>query len=161
MNDSEKSTESLRNLTCPVIAIRGRSGSGKTTLINRIVGFLTKKGFQIAVVKHSGKARPAIDPKGKDTARHLEAGASIVVGSFKEATVFFLGISMALNDILRAIGTLGKWDLILIEGYYAKPIPNIALESGDTNELTLANSAEEPFDTILVKLQEIIQNSLS
>ncbi|MHA2232738.1 MAG: molybdopterin-guanine dinucleotide biosynthesis protein B, partial [Candidatus Hodarchaeales archaeon] len=136
----------IKNLPCPVISVRGRSGSGKTTLITRIVENMAIQGFQIIVIKHSSKAQPEIDPEGKDTTKHRQAGASLVVGAFKDATFFFHGASMALDDILRACSNLGNWDLCLIEGYYHEAIPNIVLESKDSNELTIANSAEEPLE---------------
>lgn len=139
-----------------MISVRGRSGSGKTTLITRIVENMAIKGFQIVVIKHSSKTNPAIDPEGKDTAKHLQAGASLVVGSFKETTFFFLKNPMTLERILRVCSNLGDWDLCLIEGYYHEAIPNIVLESKDSNTLTIANSAEQPLEIIVEKLHQII-----
>ncbi|MHA2493923.1 MAG: molybdopterin-guanine dinucleotide biosynthesis protein B [Candidatus Hodarchaeales archaeon] len=140
----------------PVVAVRGRSGSGKTALIGRIIKKLATQGSQVIVIKHSTKAKPSIDPKGKDTAKHLEAGASLVVGSFDQSTFFFLGASMALDRVLRVSRNLGDWDLCLIEGHYLESFPNIVLKTKDVNELTIANSAEEPFELIIEKLQKLI-----
>lgn len=149
----------MTDVDFPVVAVRGRSGSGKTTLIGQIVKKLAMQGSQVMVIKHSPKAKPSIDPKGKDTAKHLEAGASLVVGSFEDSTFFFLGTSMALDNILRVCKDLGDWDLCLIEGHYLESLPNIALKTKDVNELTIANSAEEPFELIIEKLQKMIPNS--
>ncbi|MFW9915283.1 MAG: molybdopterin-guanine dinucleotide biosynthesis protein B [Candidatus Thorarchaeota archaeon] len=145
----------------PVVAVRGRSGSGKTSLIGRIVKKLATQGSQVIVIKHSTKATPSIDPKGKDTAKHLEAGASLVVGSFAQSTFFFLGASMALEKILRVCRKLGDWDLCLIEGHYLEPFPNIVLKTKDVNEHTIANAAEEPFEFIIEKLQNLIPKGKS
>jgi molybdopterin-guanine dinucleotide biosynthesis protein B len=140
----------------PVVAVRGRSGSGKTVLIGRIVKQLATQGYQVIVIKHSTKATPSIDPKGKDTAKHLEAGASLVVGSFEQSTLFFLGATMALDRILRACRDLGDWDLCLIEGHYLESFPNVVLKTKDVNEFTIANAAEESFELIIEKLQKLI-----
>jgi molybdopterin-guanine dinucleotide biosynthesis protein MobB len=62
------------------IHVVGRSGSGKTTTIVYLTEHLTRLGFRVGVVKHVHKEGFTFDAKGKNTWRHAEAGASIVIG---------------------------------------------------------------------------------
>lgn len=57
-----------------------RRGSGKTTAIVYLTEHLTRLGFRVAVVKHVHTEGFTFDAKGKNTWRHAEAGACIVIG---------------------------------------------------------------------------------
>ncbi|HEX3015676.1 MAG TPA: molybdopterin-guanine dinucleotide biosynthesis protein B, partial [Desulfobacteria bacterium] len=62
----------------PVISIVGKSNVGKTTLIEKLIAELKRRGFKVATVKHDVHGFE-IDIPGKDTWRHAQAGADVVV----------------------------------------------------------------------------------
>lgn len=57
-----------------LLAVSGVKNSGKTTLITRLIPFLRKEGYSIAVIKHDGHDFEA-DVPGTDSYKHKEAGA--------------------------------------------------------------------------------------
>ena len=58
-----------------VIGLAGFSGSGKTTLAEKLISNITRRGLNIATIKHAHHAFDA-DIPGKDSWRHRKAGAS-------------------------------------------------------------------------------------
>ncbi len=146
----------LSKIPFPVIAVRGRSGSGKTTFITQIVNNLSSKGYKIAVIKHSKQERAEIDPRGKDTRKHLDSGASIVIGSFSEETIIFLNRSNSLNDILTNYILQNEIDLCILEGYFDLRIPNLVTKEEFSDEKTFGVLKEDDFESIVNKLQKRI-----
>ena len=61
-----------------IVSFVGRSESGKTTLIEKLIPVLRRRGFRVGTIKHTHH-NPELDRSGKDSARHLAAGASTVV----------------------------------------------------------------------------------
>ena len=64
----------------PIISIVGKSNSGKTTFLEKVVRELKRRGYRVAVVKHSTHDIK-IDQPGKDTWRLAQAGSDVVVFS--------------------------------------------------------------------------------
>ena len=67
------------NPPTPIIAVVGSRHSGKTTTVEAIVKGLTAKGYEVATAKHIHQTEFTIDTKGRDTWRHAQAGAHIIV----------------------------------------------------------------------------------
>jgi len=63
----------------PIVAVVGSSGSGKTTLIEYLVSHLTADGLNVGTLKHTHHADFSMDVEGKDTWRHAQAGAKVVI----------------------------------------------------------------------------------
>ena len=61
-----------------IISIVGKSGSGKTTLIEGLIAELKKRGYKVAIVKHSHHAAD-LDTEAKDTWRFTQAGSELSV----------------------------------------------------------------------------------
>jgi molybdopterin-guanine dinucleotide biosynthesis protein MobB len=100
-----------------VFAISGFSGTGKTTLLETIVKSLVKSGYSIATVK-SSHHEPG--PKqGKDTWRHIEAGASLTI--FLRAS----NEDVKLKERISApdLAVFSKHDFLIIEGMKSSNIP--------------------------------------
>ena len=57
------------------IHIVGRRNHGKTALIVDLLGEFRRRGIQVGSIKHSAH-RHELDPPGKDSYRHREAGAN-------------------------------------------------------------------------------------
>ena len=103
-----------------IIAIIGLKNTGKTTLVAKIVEELVKRGYHVGTVKHS---HHGFDLPGKDTWKHQDAGAELVVGSGK-GTFFNFKDEMDIDSILNHMKFLEDLDYIVLEGFkdvkYAK-----------------------------------------
>lgn len=101
----------------PVISVVG-SGSnlGKTTILCEIIKELKNRGYRVATIKHHHKGDFEIDKPGKDSWKHGQAGADVVVVSspVKIAKIEKLEEEYSLDEILKTIKNV---DIILTEGY--------------------------------------------
>lgn len=57
-----------------LFAISGYKHTGKTTLITKLIPVLTRRGYQVATIKHDGHEFEG-DVPGTDTYKHFQAGA--------------------------------------------------------------------------------------
>jgi molybdopterin-guanine dinucleotide biosynthesis protein B len=107
----------------PAISIVGKSGCGKTTFLEALIPNLTSRGYRIATVKHHSHPGADIDQPGKDTWRHYQAGADLVVIATPDriATTERLARELSLEEIALLIATTTSVDLILTEGYRQGP----------------------------------------
>jgi molybdopterin-guanine dinucleotide biosynthesis protein MobB len=100
-----------------VFAVSGYSSTGKTALIEAIIKSLVKGGYSVATIKSSmHKAGP---DHGKDTWRHMQAGASLTI---------FLGPKTGSGKFTDRIGSdemarLSKYDFLIVEGMKSANIP--------------------------------------
>jgi molybdopterin-guanine dinucleotide biosynthesis protein B len=133
--------------TSTVFGVYGNSNTGKTTLIVQLVSHLTKEGYMVATIKQTKKAI-SMDTKNKDTWRHHDAGAKLVVFSSLCETDFLLNKAMDTSEIIRRISEFGCYDLILVEGADDPSIPKIQIGAGKKRENTIA-SYEDNFNEIL------------
>ena len=108
----------------PIVCITGKSGSGKTTLIEKLIPELKKRGYRIGSVKHACHAFD-IDKKGKDSRRHREAGADVVIIASTDK------IAMIKDNDCESLDCLKKYfndiDLIIVEGFNKESIPKIEI----------------------------------
>lgn len=114
-------TGSLSDGLTPVFAICGYSGAGKTTLVLHLLGRLRGRGLSVLVVKHDAHGLD-FDRPGKDTDRLFRAGADVLA---REASQGFLrsggdAAGPLAEELLRLAA---GYDVILVEGYKAAPIP--------------------------------------
>lgn len=108
----------------PIISIVGKSDSGKTTLIEKLIHELKKRGYRLATVKHDVHGFD-IDHEGKDSWRHKEAGADLVIISSPKRVALIQDV-----DKDHSLEGLRKFfvrdvDIILSEGYKRGPHPKI------------------------------------
>jgi molybdopterin-guanine dinucleotide biosynthesis adapter protein len=96
-----------------IIGIVGTKNTGKTVLVTKIVEKLVERGFEVGTVKHTTEG---FDLEGRDTWKHAEAGAEIVVGSGEE-TFFNIGESMELDHIFNLMNYMKELDFIVVEGF--------------------------------------------
>ena len=110
-----------------VVAVSGYRDSGKTTAIEGIVRELRRRGYRVGTIKHCHHGYD-LDHRGKDSWRHLQAGA--------ESTVLVAPNGYALlstkppeEDPRRlAEDLLPGVDIALAEGFHWLPLPRIAIE---------------------------------
>jgi molybdopterin-guanine dinucleotide biosynthesis protein B len=106
----------------PIIAVIGASGSGKTTLIEYLISHLSKEGLRIGTIKHVHHPGFTIDVKGKDTWKHSQAGAKIVVcAAPNEITIIKKRDSSSKYEMERIINLVKdeELDLLIIEGFHS------------------------------------------
>ena len=114
----------MPNQSPPVVSIVAKSGSGKTTFIEKLLPELKVRGLNVGVIKHHGHTT-LFDMPGKDTYRHFQAGADVVVGaSAAQVTVFRRQDGAAELDVVIAEQFAGL-DLVLTEGFKRGPYPKI------------------------------------
>ena len=120
-----------------VFGIYGESDSGKTTLLVQLVTRLTTEGYRVATVKQTHKAI-SMDTKEKDTWRHHQAGAALVVFSSRKETNFLYDTPLGISEILQRISYFGSFDYILIEGADDPRLPKIRIGTGKKRSNTIA-----------------------
>ena len=109
----------------PIISIVGRAKVGKTTFLVKLIAELTKRGYEIAVIKHTVHAFDFSEP-GKDTHKHTEAGAKAVALASAQELVLTRPLDTEL-EIDHIAAMLGSVDLILTEGYKQAHKPKIEI----------------------------------
>jgi molybdopterin-guanine dinucleotide biosynthesis protein B len=97
------------------VAIVGGKKSGKTVVIQQLVPVLKSKGYHVATIKEMKSIKTIDIPEAsKDTWKHSEAGAEIVVTLPLDETVLFLRKKLSLNEI---VPFLNEMDYIILEGF--------------------------------------------
>ena len=118
----------------PIISIVGKSGAGKTTLLEALIPALARRGYRVAVIKHSAQGFD-MDREGKDSYRLQKAGANPVAlaspGQF--ALLRQLEKETDLEVLLRLLGD--GFDLILAEGFHLARSTRIEVHRRETGEL--------------------------
>lgn len=117
-----------------ILGIAGTQNTGKTTLITLIVKELVQRGHKVGTIKHT---HHDFDLEGKDTWKHREAGAKIVVGSGKK-TFVVINKEMELEKIIKEITFLNDLDYLIIEGFKFAEYPKISTTE-TKDEYTITN----------------------
>lgn len=118
-----------------IIEVAGTKNTGKTTLVTSIVSELVRRGYLVGTIKHT---HHDLDLEGKDTWKHREAGAKLVVGTSVVSTTFIIDGKMDLEEILINIKRLMNLDYVVIEGFKFSHYPKIATTEAK-DEYTIKN----------------------
>jgi len=137
-----------------VIGIYGKSDAGKTSLLVQLIRKLTDEGCTVATIKKTDK-KIGIDTKGKDTWKHSQAGATVVVLSSPVETDYLVKQKQEINDIIGQLALLGSYDVVLIEGARDPTIPKIRVGDIAERENTIG-TYEENFDEIVTMVRKKI-----
>lgn len=107
----------------PVVSIVGKSDSGKTTLLEKLLREAKKRGWRVATIKHDVHGFE-MDKPGKDTWRHAQAGADMVVISSPQKIAILESVTedQSLDAVISRIHGV---DLIFTEGYKRGNKPKI------------------------------------
>ena len=115
------------------IAVIGYHHTGKTTLVTTIIRELKARGHSVVSIKdiHSEKYRA--DTPGKNTALHMDAGASAVFAKGLHDSALIFPHSLGLKDMIHYL----KADYLIIEGMKDAPVPKLvcAETTGQLDEL--------------------------
>jgi len=119
-----------------IVSIVGKKNTGKTSLTVRVIEELTKRGYNVASVKHSHHSIE-MDKENTDTWKHKQAGANLVVG-VGSTTFFNVRQEMDLNRILFLIKHMDNYDFVIIEGYKRYNYPKIITSPNVRDDYTIA-----------------------
>ncbi len=123
----EKKPQPTQRDLPPIVSIVGRAKIGKTTFLVKLISELTKRGINVAVIKHTVHTFD-FSQAGKDTWKHAAAGAPIVALSSPQELVITQPLDHE-RDIDAIAATLTSMqdnvDLILTEGYKRARKPKI------------------------------------
>jgi len=148
----------------PTIAVVGTSKSGKTTLIEYLISHFSKEGLKIGTVKHVHHAGFSIDVKGKDTWRHSQAGAKIVVTVAPRETAIIKKVEAFYHNLEKILDLIKdeKLDLLIIEGFHSLTAkrPDIFKVITAKNEEDLRRTLEGTVEPILAITGPFAQQKL-
>jgi molybdopterin-guanine dinucleotide biosynthesis protein B len=120
-----------------VFGIAGYSGAGKTTLIEKLLAELTARRLRISVIKQSHHD-VTLDPPGKDSWRHRQAGAHEVLLSSPYRWMLAVELrGMPEPPLDQHIARLSDCDLVLVEGYRHADLPKLEVHRIETGQAWL------------------------
>ena len=134
----------------PVLALIGKPNCGKTTLIEKLVPALAEKGVRVGTIKHHhGKIQ--MDTPGKDTWRHKQAGAQVVLLSSP------VGIGLIqdsagdtpVEDLVSRY--FQEVDLVIAEGYKWSTLPKIEVFRSTVYDEPM----QEPGKTLVAMVSDV------
>ncbi len=104
-----------------VFGIVGWKDNGKTTLVERLISNLTKRGYQVASVKHAHHDVD-LDQPGRDSYRHRAAGArqTMLATGNRWALMHEYG-NQTEAPVEQLLEQFAPCDLVIIEGYKQGP----------------------------------------
>jgi molybdopterin-guanine dinucleotide biosynthesis protein B len=126
-----------------IVAVVGSSNSGKTTAAEALIKGLRKRGYTVASAKHIPESEFTIDTEGKDTWRHVKAGASAVLSVAPNELTTIKKVDTTKYSLEQVIaGFPDEVDIIILEGFKGlvgqnKSIPKL-VTAKTVNEITAA-----------------------
>jgi molybdopterin-guanine dinucleotide biosynthesis protein B len=99
-----------------IYGVIGWKNAGKTSLMERLVADITARGFSVSTIKHVHHDVD-LDPPGKDSRRHRDAGAREVVLTGAQRFALMVEHRGPEPSLAQVLDRMAPVDLILIEGY--------------------------------------------
>lgn len=125
--------------TPQALCVTGDSNAGKTQMVEALVRGLRARGLRVGTVKHATHA-VTLDTPGKDSWRHAQAGAEVVVLVGPEKSAVFR--SGALSSRHGWFAPLeGAVDWVIIEGFRESPLPCVEVVAGERTQLERLDSS--------------------
>lgn len=118
-----------------IVSIVGKKNTGKTSLTVKVIEELTKRGYNVASIKHSHHSIE-MDKENTDTWKHKQAGANLVVG-VGSTTFFNVKKEHDLNRILYMMKHFDDFDFVVIEGYKRYNYPKIITSPDVKDDYTI------------------------
>ncbi|NVM54400.1 MAG: molybdopterin-guanine dinucleotide biosynthesis protein B [Candidatus Helarchaeota archaeon] len=116
----------MSNFPTVICVCSAHRKQGKTQLVMRIVEGLIKEGFILGTIKHIGGESTFDNPKVKDTTRHAEAGAKLVVAVTQSELISInKRENPTLDDAIRKFPT--DYDFIIVEGFKRSTYPRFII----------------------------------
>ena len=135
----------------PVLAFIGKPGCGKTTLIEKLIPALARDGVRTGTIKHH-HGPIEMDTPGKDTWRHMQAGAQAVLLSSPEG-IGFIRKTAADTPVQTLVESyFDNFDLVFLEGYKGEKLPKIEVFRSTLYDAPLEN----PGDTLVATVSDVL-----
>jgi molybdopterin-guanine dinucleotide biosynthesis adapter protein len=121
-----------------IISIVGKSSSGKTTLLEKLIAELKKRGYKVAIVKHSHH-KDDLDTAAKDTWRFTKAGSEIsAINSLDHLAIYRrMDNYFDPQDISNFV--LWDFDILLTEGFKGSKYPKIEVHRNEQGQELLTD----------------------
>jgi molybdopterin-guanine dinucleotide biosynthesis protein B len=107
-----------------IISFVGKSDSGKTTLLEKLIAELKRRGYKVAIVKHSHHADD-LDTAKKDTWRFTQAGTEFSAINSLDNLAIYRRMDHFFDPQELSSFLLWDYDVILTEGFKSSPYPKI------------------------------------
>ncbi len=111
-----------------IVAIVGGTNSGKTTLIEKLIPVLKRRGYKVGTVKHV-MHEMVFDQGGKDSWRHVEAGAETVIVDADRMLFMFKSMHSNPGNAQRLKDFANQYfsdvDIVIAEGYKKQELRKI------------------------------------
>jgi molybdopterin-guanine dinucleotide biosynthesis protein B len=133
-----------------IIAIMGTKDTGKTTLVTNLVEKLSQKGYKVGSVKFS---HVHFDLADRDTGKHRQAGARVVVGTGKETFILF-DQPLDLEQVISTIEFNDELDFLVMEGFKSSKFAKLSV-SDLKDEYTIEQVDVQTLDDL--KMDEIVK----
>jgi molybdopterin-guanine dinucleotide biosynthesis protein B len=134
----------------PVLAFIGKPGCGKTTLIEKLIPALARYGVRTGTIKHH-HGPIEMDTPGKDTWRHMQAGARAVLLS-SPAGIGFIQKTAEDTPVKTLIRSyFDHVDLVFLEGYKQEKLPKIEVFRSTLYDTPL----EDPGETLIAAVSDV------
>ena len=134
----------------PVLAFIGKPNCGKTTLIEKLIPALAEKGVRIGTIKHH-HGEIQMDTPGKDTWRHKQAGAQVVLLSSPVG----IGLIQATAEDTPVEDLVSRYfqevDLVIAEGYKWSTLPKIEVFRSTVYDEPM----QEPGKTLVAMVSDV------
>jgi molybdopterin-guanine dinucleotide biosynthesis protein B len=125
----------------PVLALIGKPNCGKTTLVEKLIPVLAAKGLRVGTIKHH-HGEIQMDTPGKDTWRHKQAGAHLVILSSPSG----IGLIQDTDEEIPVAELMSRYcsdvDLVIAEGYKKSTLPKIEVFSSALYDTPLDDPGE-------------------
>jgi molybdopterin-guanine dinucleotide biosynthesis protein B len=124
-----------------IISIVGKSGSGKTTLLESLIAELKRRGFRVAMVKHSHHADP-LDTEDKDTWRFTRAGSELSAINSLDHLAVYRRIDHFFDPGEISSHLNWDYDILLTEGFKGSPYPKIEVHRSEMGHELLTEPSQ-------------------
>ena len=136
-----------------IISVVGTKNTGKTALVVKIVKELVNRGFKVGTIKHMHES---FDVEGRDTWKHKEAGAELVIGSGNE-TFFLINQKFDIENLLTRSECLLNLNFMVVEGFKYSNYAKISVSDFE-DEFTITKVNEKEInDKELLKLVDLLE----
>jgi cyclic pyranopterin phosphate synthase len=129
----------LTNHTPLIAVVAARSGTGKTTVLQRLVAYLSGKGYRVATLKHVHQAH--LDLPGKDSWKHKASGA-VAVGLTTPEEYITISARDETQDPHELLRFLPEVDLVLAEGFRHSSLPKIEVVRAELGREVVTSATE-------------------
>jgi len=99
-----------------VVSVVGLKKTGKTTVVEALVAEFKRRGMAVAALKCMPHGDFTFHPEGKDTRRHSDAGADVVL-SASDREIAVVRRTKGFPDLDAIVGVIGPGiDVLVCEG---------------------------------------------